>query len=145
MTYEEFGNRICVAGRRGAARDPDVHRPAGHDPLPDQPAHVRDSRAFLRQGMFRFGVETEVLGRDPQLYGLRLVFPRATSRRTRSPCGSSRTTVIPLALPREPGDVRALITGRSLTQIEENVRSTYVFLRERAIAFVARFDARQEA
>ena len=130
MTYEEFGNRIrCVAEQAAERRG--IQMFTGQQVTIRcliNPRTFRDSRAFLRQGMFRFGVETEVLGRDPQLYGLRLVFPPGNESPDAFSLRIESYNRDPqLALPREPGDVRALITGRSLTQIEENVRSTYVF------------------
>ncbi len=148
MTYEEFGTRIRTVAEQAAERR-GIQMFTGQQVTIRcliNPRTFRDSRAFLRQGMFRFGGETEVLGRDPQLYGLRLVFPPgsespdAFSLRIESYNRDPRSLFL-----ENQGTFGPLITGRSLTQIEENVRSTYVFLRERAIAFVARFDARQEA
>ena len=39
------------------------------------PRHFVDSREYIKSGMFGFSDETEDFGREPQLLGLRLVFP----------------------------------------------------------------------
>ncbi len=148
LTYEDFAGRIRsiaekVSERRG------IQMFTGQTVTIRcliNPRTFRDSRAFLRQGMFRFAEEPEVLGRDPQLYGLRLVFPPGTNSPDAFALRIESYNRDPRSLFLEnQGTFGPLITGRGLVQIEENVRATYAFLRERAIPFVARFDARQEA
>ena len=41
------------------------------------PRSFKNARLFLREGMFGFGDQEETLGREPQLYGLRLAFQPA--------------------------------------------------------------------
>ena len=113
------------------------------------PRHYPDSRAFLRDGMFGFGEELEALGRSPQLYGLRLAFPPEPG------AGSS----VALRLESYQQDPRSLYievqatygpilvpTGEDTPRLEilsRNILRTYSFLTERALPFIARFDARQ--
>lgn len=110
------------------------------------PRNFKDARAFLKEGMFGFGQQTEVLGREPQLYGLRLLFPpegdepNAYALRIESYSNDPRSLFL-----ENQGTFGPVIVGRGLAELEERVLQTYRFLLDRALPFVARFDARQEA
>ena len=110
------------------------------------PRSYRDSRDFLRQGMFRFAEEPEALGRDPNLYGLRLVFPpegdatEAFALRIESFHRDPRSLFL-----ENQGTFGPVLVERGTDPLEANVLATYEFVQERVIPFIARFDARQEA
>ena len=112
------------------------------------PRRFRDAREFLKVAMFRFGGETEAFGREPALYGLRLLFPPAADEAnafalriesynsdTRSLFVETQGTFGPAPTASDPGS----------SALGERVLETYRFLLERALPFVARFDVRQEA
>ena len=110
------------------------------------PRNFKDTRAFLKQGMFRFDEQTEALGREPQLFGLRLVFPpqgddpNAFALRIESYNSDPRSLFLEIQ-----GTFGPTLVARGLEPLEERVSETYRFLIDRALPFVARFDARQEA
>lgn len=110
------------------------------------PRNFKDSRAFLKQGMFGFGDETSDFGREPQLYGIRMVFPpseeqpNAYSLRIESFNNDPRSLFI-----ENQGSFAPILVGRGLEALEQNVLGTYAFLVERSLAFIKRFDVRQEA
>lgn len=109
------------------------------------PRRFKDARVFLREGVLKLGGEMESFGREPQLYGLRLVFPPTREQ----------PNAFSLRIESFPSDVRAvfvenqasfgaLIPARGLEPLAQNVQATYAFVVERAVSFLARFDARQE-
>ena len=110
------------------------------------PRNFKDARAFLKEGMFGFARQTEALGREPQLYGLRLVFPpedegsHAYAVRIESYSNDPRSLFLELQATFGP-----LLVSRGLEELESRVVEAYEFLTTRVLAFVARFDARQEA
>lgn len=110
------------------------------------PRHFRDSRDFLRNAVFRFGQELEVFGRDPQLFGMRLVFPptaveqNAFTLRVESFASDPRSLFL-----ENQGSFGPMVAARGLDPVGENVRATYAFLVERVLGFLEHFDARQEA
>jgi hypothetical protein len=110
------------------------------------PRNFKDSRAYLKQGMFGFGDETTDFGREPQLFGIRMVFPpsdtqpNAYSLRIESFNNDPRSLFI-----ENHGNFAPILVARGLEPIERNLLETYSFLVERALHFVGRFDARQEA
>jgi hypothetical protein len=110
------------------------------------PRHFKDSRAFLKQGMFRLGSETEDFGREPQLLGMRLVFPataehpQAYALRIESFHGDPRDLYI-----ENQASFAPILVARGLGAIESNVLDAYRYLVDRALRFVGRFDVRQEA
>ncbi len=110
------------------------------------PRHFADARDFLKQGMFGFGQETEDFGRDPQLYGLRLIFPpseeepNAHALRVESFNDDVRSLFVENQASYPP-----ILVARGLDTVADNVHGAYAFLVERALSFVGRFDQRQEA
>jgi hypothetical protein len=110
------------------------------------PKQFRDSRAFLKEGMFHFGSELSSFGRDPQLYGMRLVFPpteqepHAFTLRVESFANDPRSVFI-----ENVGSFGPTVIANGLDSIGANVRRTYDFLVERALPFLAQFDVRQQA
>ena len=108
------------------------------------PRHFTDSRRFLKEAVFGFGEEVEVLGRAPQLYGLRLVFPPAEDEpaafalRIESYRADARSLFVEVQ-----GTFGPLLVADGLEPLGEHVHGAYRFLRRRVLPFVARFDARQ--
>lgn len=110
------------------------------------PRHFRDSRRFLKAGMFGFRSEIEDFGREPQLYGMRMVFPpgpdepNAHALRIESFHSDPRSVFVENQASFGPTVVR-----HGLEPVGENVGAAYAFLVERALVFLSRFDAHQEA
>jgi hypothetical protein len=110
------------------------------------PRHFQDSREYLKAGMFGFDDETEDFGREPQLYGIRMVFPptpdqpSAFALRIESFNSDPRSLFI-----ENQATFAPILVARGLEPLAENVEATYHFLVERCLSFVGRFDARLEA
>ena len=110
------------------------------------PRNFKDSRAFLKRGMFGFGDQIESLGRTPQLFGLRMVFPpneehqNAYSLRIESFNNDPRSLYI-----ENQANYAPVLVSRGLDILAENIVNAYQFLVDRALDFVAKFDLRQEA
>jgi hypothetical protein len=110
------------------------------------PRRYQDSRSFVRDAMFGFGSELEDFRRPPQLYGMRLVFPptptepHAFALRVESFANDPRSLFL-----ENQGSFGPAVAARGLEVLAENVRTTYSFLVERALSFLAHFDVRQEA
>jgi hypothetical protein len=110
------------------------------------PRNFKDSRAYLKEGMFGFGTEVEDFSREPQLYGLRLVFPPSENEPNAHALRIESFHSDPRSLFLEnQASFAPLLVPRGLEPLEQNVHDAYAFLVERALAFVGRFDVRQEA
>ena len=112
------------------------------------PRTFKDSRAYLKQGMFGFQDQVEAFGRDPQLYGIRLVFPPDQEK--------GQSSAFSLRIESFNNDPRSLylenqasfgpvMVEQGLDPLEENVLAAYRFVVEESLRFVSRFDAPQEA
>jgi hypothetical protein len=110
------------------------------------PRNFTDSREFLKQGMFGFQDQTADFGREPQLFGIRMVFPAtqeqpcAYSLRIESFSNDPRSVFLENQATYSP-----ILVTRGLEPVERNVLDAYEFLVERALRFLGRFDSRQEA
>ena len=110
------------------------------------PRTQTDTREFLKTRVFGFGDELAALGRTSQLVGLRLGFSQepgddsAFGLRIESYSADPRSLYIEVQ-----GTFGPTLVTRGLEPLRENVVGTYRFLVERALPFVARFDARQQA
>jgi hypothetical protein len=106
------------------------------------PRNFRDSRAYLRQGMFGFEDEVQAFGREPRIYGMRLVFPpdeqhpNAFSLRIESYSSDPRSLYL-----ENQASFGPLVADPVLQPIEDNVLATYRFVVEETLRFVSRFDA----
>ena len=148
LTHESFGRRVlevCSA----AAPERGIQVFTGQQVVLRSlinPRNHADTRVFLREAVFRFQDEIEALEREPQLYGLRLVFPprseetNAFSLRIESYNNDTRSLFIEVQ-----GTFEPILVARGLERLEENVLATYQFLTERALPFVARFDVQRQA
>jgi hypothetical protein len=148
LTHEEFGTRIqriatnlCALRQiRGFAAQSVVVRTLVN------PKAFKDSRNFLRNGMFGFGDKMDVFGVAPQLYGLRMVFPpteespTAFSLRIESFNNDVRSLYI-----ESQGTFGPIDVSNGLDALAENVNETFRFIVERGLPFVSQFDIRQEA
>jgi len=107
--------------------------------------NFKDSRAFLKQGMFGFDQETQAFGREPQLYGLRMVFPPeqgqsdAYSLRIESYNSDTRSLYI-----ENQATFGPLLVETGLQAVEEHILAAYSFLVDNSLRFVGAFDASQE-
>ena len=148
MTVEEFARQVREITER-------VSQLAGIQVFTAQqvtlhtlvnPRHFADAREFLKEGMFGFSRETEDFGRDPQLFGLRLVFPpseeepNAHALRIESFNDDVRSVFVENQASYPP-----ILVTRGLDVVAENIQGAYDFLVERALSFVGHFDQRQEA
>ena len=92
------------------------------------------------------GGELDEFGREPQLYGMRLVFPpssdspNAFTLRVESFASDPRSLFL-----ENQGSFGPTVAARGLEPIDVNIRSTYEFLVERVLPFLKHFDLRQEA
>ena len=109
------------------------------------PRNFRDSRSYLRQGMFGFQDEPQAFGREAQLYGIRMVFPPTEAEPNAHALRIESFQSDPRSLFLEnQASFPPLLVARGLEPLERNVLDAYSFLVERSLAFVARFDQRQE-
>jgi hypothetical protein len=110
------------------------------------PRHFTDSRKFIKAGMFGIGSEMSEFGREPQLYGMRMVFPpgpdgpNAHALRIESFHSDPRSVFI-----ENQASFGPTVVQHGLDPIEENVHVAYRFVVERALRFLSHFDAHQEA
>lgn len=110
------------------------------------PRHFKDSRAYLKQGMFGFDDEVDAFERDPQLYGIRLVFPAgpgqpgAYSLRVESFNNDVRSLYI-----ENQGTFGPVLVESGLATIEQNILDAYRFVTEKTVRFVSQFDAPAQA
>ena len=109
------------------------------------PKTFDDAREFLKAGMFRFDDQVEDFEREPQLYGLRLVFPptaeeqQAFAVRVESYNHDTRSLFLEIQ-----GTFGPCLPQQGLGIIRDNILATYAFLVGRGLRFVARFDTGQE-
>jgi hypothetical protein len=147
MTVDDFATRV---GEVSAAVADRRHLPRFAAQIVTvrtlvNPKHFHDSRAFLRDAMFGLDDGLAAFERSPQLFGLRLVFPpepdapNAHTLRVESFANDPRS----LFLENQSSFPLAEIAP-GLEALEANVRTTYDFIVERALPFVARFDLRHE-
>ncbi|MEM6674930.1 MAG: hypothetical protein AAF726_18925 [Planctomycetota bacterium] len=107
------------------------------------PRTETDTRAFLRERVFGFGDEIDVLGRSPQLFGLRLGFgpdadeENAFGLRIESYNEDPRSLYIEVQ-----GSFGPAVPSRGLEALEENVLSTYAFIQRKVVPFLSHFDRR---
>lgn len=107
------------------------------------PRSFRDSRDFLKEGVLRMESELASFGRDPQLLGLRMVFPptreepHAFTLRVESFANDPRSLFL-----ENTGAFGPVVVARGLDPIGVNVRATYEFLVERALPFLEHFERR---
>lgn len=103
--------------------------------------YFKDSRAYLKEGMFGFSIETESFEREPHLLGIRMVFPPADgqqsaySLRIESCAGDARSLFI-----ENQASFGPLLVENSTESIEANVMDAYDFVVQRTLRFISCFD-----
>jgi len=106
------------------------------------PRNFKDSREYLKQGMFGFDDEVQSFEREPQLYGLRLVFPPAEgqtcaySLRIESYNNDPRSLFI-----ENQGSFGPILVEQGLDSVEQNIVDTYEFVVRNSLRFVSCFDS----
>jgi len=107
------------------------------------PRNFADSKTFLREGLFGFESETKAFERDPEVLGLRLVFPPsreepwAFSLRVESFANDPRSIFL-----ENHGTFGPLMVARGLDGTRANVERAYEFVTTRALSFLEQFDVR---
>lgn len=109
------------------------------------PRTATDTRAFLRNRVFGFGDELNLLGRTPHLVGLRLGFGPEPDQSGAFGLRIESYNPDPRSLFIEVQGSFGPVAGQDLEQLEKNVLSTYGFLVERVLPFLAHFDRRDAA
>ncbi|MFT5283875.1 MAG: hypothetical protein ACI8TQ_000025 [Planctomycetota bacterium] len=110
------------------------------------PRHFPDSREFIKTGMFGFDNQMGAFAREPQLYGMRMVFPpspqdpNAHALRIESFHSDPRSLFV-----ENQASFGPTILQNGLSPIQENVNVAYRFVVDRSLNFLAQFDAHQEA
>lgn len=109
------------------------------------PRHFKDSRVFLKHGMFGFESQTESFGREPQLFGIRLAFPGEEGRRSAFSLRIESYSNDPRSLYIENQAVFGpILVERGLEEVEANVLEAYGFVVNQTLRFVSAFDAPSE-
>lgn len=148
LTVEEFAQRVRRIGQQ-ACELLGVQVLTAHQVTLRtlaNPRCFRDSREYMKEGMFSFSEEIEDFGRTPQLYGLRLVFPpnetqpNAHALRIESFHGDPRSLFL-----ENQASFPPILVARGLEPLEQHVLEAYEFLTTRTLQFVSRFDVRLEA
>jgi hypothetical protein len=148
LTVDEFAKRVRAISEMAASML-GIQVITGHQVTIRtlvNPRNFKDSRAYLKDGMFGFGDKVEDFAREPQLYGLRLAFPPSEQQPNAHTLRIESCNNDPRSLFLENTSAFApLLVPRGLEPLEQNIHDAYAFLVERALAFVGRFDVRQEA
>jgi len=145
LTVDEFSARVLRVVELACAARPCPLFPAQVVTLRSlvNPQHFKDSREFLRSGVLGLGAELAAFGREPQLYGLRLVFPATPEApnlftlRIESFANDPRSVFVEVQ-----GSFGPVVPARGLEPLEANVRATYAFVVDRVLPFLGPFDAR---
>jgi hypothetical protein len=146
LTVDEFAERVRAIGSRVAELSGVQVFTAQQVTLRTlvNPRHYKDSRDFLREGMFGFTDQLESFSRKVELYGLRLVFPptpeepNAHSLRVESFSNDARSLFL-----ENQSSFAPILVARGLDLLAQNVATSYAFLVERSLTFVGRFDQQQ--
>ncbi len=143
LTAEEFSQRVMrVAQDSSAERKLDNF--AGQQVTIRtlvNPRKFEDAVSYMRDGLFGFGDMIDVFQQDPQIFGLRMVFPPSQASRSSNAvrienyAQDSRTLYLENQSTSGPMSAE---TG--FDSIEGNVMEAYSFLVEKASSFVQAFD-----
>jgi hypothetical protein len=148
LTHESFSHRVRQVAEN-VARERAIQVFTGQQVTLRSlinPKTFKDTRVFLKEGMFGFGEELEALGREPQLYGLRLVFAPGGEQNNAYALRIESFNNDPRSLYHEvQGTFGPTLAARGFELISERVLDTYRFLTERALPFVGRFDTAPDA
>ncbi len=143
LTHEDFAARVRkVAVQAGAVRGVQAFT-AQQVTLRTlvNPRSYRDSREYLKHGMFGFDDEMEVFGREPALLGIRLVFPSTPGHpeshalRIESLSSDARSLFIEIV-----SSYGGIATHNNLAEVEANILASYRFVTEQTMRFIGGFD-----
>ena len=144
LTYDTFATRVRqVTEQVSKLRNIQVFT-AQHVTIRTlvNPRHFKDSRAFLKQGMFGFGNEIESFGRQPQLFGIRLVFPPEEGRSSAYALRIESYSNDPRSLYIEnQASYGPILVEQGLASVESNIIEAYDFVVKDSLRFVGCFDA----
>lgn len=144
LTHDDFAARVRkVAAQVSGARGVPIFT-SQHVTLRTlvNPRSYKDSREYLKHGMFGFDDETEAFGREPALLGIRLVFPAAEGQpgthalRIESFSSDPRSLFLEIVSSFGP-----IVVDSGLQDVEENILTSYRFVTERAMRFIGGFDS----
>lgn len=147
LTAEAFGERVRGVAQEAAAL---LELPVflGQQVTIRQLVNPRafgDARRLLREGFFGITNELEVFEREPQILGLRLVFPPDAEDPTANLLRIESYGQDPRSLYLEnQGTFGPVVVAQDVAALESNVAATYSFLVDRTLRFIARFDRSQE-
>ncbi|MDZ4774690.1 MAG: hypothetical protein SGI72_16320 [Planctomycetota bacterium] len=143
LTHDDFAARVRkVSAQVSAARRVPLFT-SMHVTLRTlvNPRSYKDSRAYLKHGMFGFDDEMEAFGREPALLGIRLVFPAAEghpeshSLRIESFSSDARSLFIEIVSSFGP-----IVPNNGLAEVEANILTSYRFITEQTMRFIGGFD-----
>lgn len=145
LTCEAFGERV----HRIAA---DVCALGGIDAIAGQQVTIRtlvnprkfeNAAEYMRDGLFGFGEMVDVFEAEPQIYGMRMVFPPLEDRPAAHALRIENYAQDPRTLYLEnQSTFGQLQVADGLGAVETRVAETYEFLVERSLNFVQAFDLR---
>jgi hypothetical protein len=147
VTQEDFASRVADLALR-AAQSRGLQQFSAQAVIVRtlvNPRNYSDSREFLRESMLGMGSETAVFGREPGLFGLRMVFPptqeepNAFTLRVESFASDPRSIFL-----ENQGAFGPMQVGDVATASRANVDRTYAFLVTQALEFLSQFDVRLE-
>lgn len=154
LTYDDFATRVRSISQH-VSRERKIQVFTGQQVTVRtlvNPRSFKDSRAYLKNGMFGFDDETDVFGREPQLYGIRMVFPATPENpgshliRIESFHNDPRSLFIEntssygpiLVQGGHPGTENGAEGG--LEQLEANILASYRFVTDQTMRFIGGFD-----
>jgi len=150
LTVEEFAKRLEQVASRAQELLGLMHVTAQQITVRTlvNPRRHAGGVAYMRDGLLRLSGEMEAFGgAQPQIYGLRLVFPatqadpRMFALRVESCIGDARSIFLENQGTFPP---LALLEG-GVERLAANVHGTYAFAVERVLEFVGRFDGERDA
>ena len=146
LTHETFASQVReIAERSAPLRGISVY--AGQQIVLRSlvnPKTATDTRAFLRNRVFGFGEELDLLGRSPHLTGLRLGFEPAPNESNAFGLRIESYNADPRSLYIEVQGTFGAVPVQDLQAVETNVLATYGFLMEKVLPFLAHFDRRDQ-
>jgi hypothetical protein len=145
LTVDEFAARVTAIGELVAERRGIQLYTAQQVTLRTlvNLRNYKDSRVFLQQGVLDLDQQVDAFGRDPRMWGLRMVFPPAQDQPNAFSLRIESYTADPRSLFIEnQGTFGPAPVAGGLGRVGECIGETYSFTVQRALDFIGRFDAR---
>ena len=147
LTCEDFGARVAQITRDAASA-------AGIQVFPGQqvtirslinPKHFGNAGRFMRDGLLGFGETVEIFDTEPQIYGLRMVFPATPEQPSSNTLRIENYAQDPRSLFLEnQASFGVQLVSEGLLDLAKNVVTTYEFLMDQTQSFVETFDQRED-